>query len=375
MPNREWFSPYRSGNSGSVYLGDDRCCNIVSVGDVRIKMYGGTVRTLSDVRHISDLKKNLIFLGTLHKNGFIRKANEDRETIRIIKGALTVMKGKIIAGNIYKLEVWVNFLKQKSEVFAKFKLWKAEVENQTGRKIKYLRSDTGTEYIDSQFQKFCEEHEIQRHFSVRGKVAEEVWTGNQVNFDHLWIFGCSAYVHVPSDERSKLDPKSKQCIFLGYKKGVKGYKFWDPAARKMVISRDAVFDEQSMLWQHQNEMSKIGSSSYTLQMELEPHPVAIENYGRSHPTSSDPIATDSGGSSITNELQSYNLARDRQRRTNVKPPSRLGYEDMVSFALLVSGDEPTTFHGAITSQKKKEWMGAMVEEMESLHKNQTWELV
>ncbi|KAL0423291.1 UNVERIFIED_CONTAM: Retrovirus-related Pol polyprotein from transposon TNT 1-94 [Sesamum radiatum] len=48
---------------------------------------------------------------------------------------------------------------------------------------------------------------------------------------------------------------------------------------------------------------------------------------------------------------------------------------MVSFALIVSGDELTTFHGAITSQEKKEWIGAMVEEMESLHKNQTWELV
>ncbi|KAK4382649.1 Retrovirus-related Pol polyprotein from transposon TNT 1-94 [Sesamum angolense] len=89
---------------------------------------------------------------------------------------------------------------------------------------------------------------------------------------------------------------------------------------------------------------------------------------------SDPVATKSGGSSTTNELQAYNLAKDKQRRTNVKPPSRLGYEDMVSFALLVSGDEPTTFHGAITSQEKKERMGAVVEEMESLHKNQTWEL-
>ncbi|KAL0284885.1 UNVERIFIED_CONTAM: Retrovirus-related Pol polyprotein from transposon TNT 1-94 [Sesamum calycinum] len=500
-PNREWFTPYRSCNSGSVYLGDDRCCNIIGVGDVRIKMYDGTVRTLSDVRHIPDLKKNLISLGTLHKNGFIPKADEDRETIRIVKGALTVMKGKITAGNIYKLlgntvlggvhsvdscddntklwhmrlghlsehgmtelhkrnllcgvkrckldfckfcvlgkqtkvsfttgkhktegildyvhsdvwgptrekslggslyyatftddfsrKVWVYFLKQKSEVFAKFKLWKAEVENQTGRKIKYLRLDNGTKYTDLQFQKFCEEHGIQRHFSVRktpqqngvvermnmslterarclrlnaglpksfwaeavsmacylinrsprtslgGKVAEEVWTGNQINFDRLRIFGCSAYVHVPSDERSKLDPKSKQCIFLGYKKGVKGYKFWDPVARKMVISRDALFDEQSMLQQHQNEMSKVGSSSDTLQMELEPHPEATENRGRSHRTSSDLVAAESGGSSTTNELQAYNLAKDRQRHTNVKPPSRLGYEDMVSFALLVSGD-------------------------------------
>ncbi|KAL0368146.1 UNVERIFIED_CONTAM: hypothetical protein Scaly_1033500 [Sesamum calycinum] len=65
-PNREWFSSYRSSNPGSVYLGDDRCCNIVVVGEVRIKMYNGTVRTLSDDRHIPNLKKNLISLGTLH---------------------------------------------------------------------------------------------------------------------------------------------------------------------------------------------------------------------------------------------------------------------------------------------------------------------
>ena len=150
------------------------------------------------------------------------------------------------------------------------------MKNQTGRKIKYLRSDNGIEYTDSQFQKFCEEHGIQRHFSVRktpqqngvvermnrsiterarclrlnaglpksfwaeavsmacylinrspraslgGKVVEEVWTGKPIDLGNLKIFGCPAYVHVSSDERSKLDPKSKKCIFIGYVKGVKG---------------------------------------------------------------------------------------------------------------------------------------------------------
>ncbi|KAL0432080.1 UNVERIFIED_CONTAM: Retrovirus-related Pol polyprotein from transposon TNT 1-94 [Sesamum radiatum] len=143
----------------------------------------------------------------------------------------------------------------------------------------------------------------------------------------------------------------------------------------MVISRDVVFDEQFMLQQHQDKMPKDSSSSDTLQMELEPHPVAPENRGGSHPSSDDPVAVESGsslptsGGSTTNKLQAYNLARDRQRRTNVKAPN------MVSFALLVSGDEPTTFHGAITSKEKKEWIGAMVEEIESLQKNHTWELV
>jgi len=66
-------------------------------------MYDGTVRTLCDVRHILELKKILISLDTLHKNDFIPKADEDRETIRIVKGCLTVMKEKITTGNIYKL--------------------------------------------------------------------------------------------------------------------------------------------------------------------------------------------------------------------------------------------------------------------------------
>ena len=56
----------------------------------------------------------------------------------------------------YSRKVWVYFMRHKLETFAKFKLWKAKVENQTGRKIKCLRSDNGTEYTDSKFTELCE---------------------------------------------------------------------------------------------------------------------------------------------------------------------------------------------------------------------------
>jgi hypothetical protein len=48
------------------------------------------------------------------------------------------------------------------------------------------------------------------------------------------IFSCPTYIHISGEDRLKLDPKSKKCIFLGFKKGVKGYKLWDPVAQKMV---------------------------------------------------------------------------------------------------------------------------------------------
>ena len=46
------------------------------------------------------------------------------------------------------------------------KLWKAEVENWIGRKIKCLRLDNSTKYMDSRFLELCEEHGIKRHFIV-----------------------------------------------------------------------------------------------------------------------------------------------------------------------------------------------------------------
>ena len=43
--------------------------------------------------------------------------------------------------------------------------------------------------------------------SLDGKVAEEVWTGNKVDYSRLKVFGCPAYAHIAGDERSKLDAK------------------------------------------------------------------------------------------------------------------------------------------------------------------------
>ena len=68
--------------------------------------------------------------------------------------------------------------------------------------------------------------------------------------------------------------------------------------------------------------------------------------------------------------QHYSIATDRPRRT-IRPPTRYDFEDMVSYALVISSGDPTTFQEVVNSQEKSKWMGAMAEEMESLHKNQT----
>ena len=56
-----------------------------------------------------------------------------------------------------------------------------------------------------------------------------------------------AYVHVDAGEQSKLDAKAKKMIFLGYPRGVKGYRMWDPLEKNVIISRDVTFDEMLVL--------------------------------------------------------------------------------------------------------------------------------
>ena len=57
------------------------------------------------------------------------------------------------------------------------------------------------------------------------------------------MYGCQAFVHVPTEKRSKLDSKSQECIFLGYGEDQYGFRLWDPVAKKIVRSRDVVFNE------------------------------------------------------------------------------------------------------------------------------------
>ena len=79
------------------------------------------------------------------------------------------------------------------------------------------------------------------------KISEEVWTSHPYDYTNLKIFGCEAYALTPKIKCSKLDPRSKKCIFVGYDDVTKGYRLWDPTARKIVISRDVIFDESSLI--------------------------------------------------------------------------------------------------------------------------------
>jgi hypothetical protein len=148
-----------------------------------------------------------------------------------------------------------------------FKEFHAKVERETSRKLKCVRSDNGGEY-QGPFERYC------RNFGIRlektppkipqlnglaermnktltervttmlshaklpnsfwtealnhamyvlnlspsvplaGDIPQRFWSAKEVSYKKLKVFGCKAFVHIPRDERSKLDSKTKHCIDL-----------------------------------------------------------------------------------------------------------------------------------------------------------------
>jgi hypothetical protein len=82
-------------------MGNDATCTIIGMGTIKIKISDGVVRTLEEVRHISDMRKNLISLGTLDSKGYSYKS--ENGIMKVSKGAMIVMTGQKISSNVYKL--------------------------------------------------------------------------------------------------------------------------------------------------------------------------------------------------------------------------------------------------------------------------------
>ncbi|KAL0405490.1 UNVERIFIED_CONTAM: hypothetical protein Slati_3862900 [Sesamum latifolium] len=133
---------------------------------------------------------------------------------------------------------YVYLMRYKSEAFGRFKEYRFEVENQTNRKIKALRSDRGGEYLSGEFINYLKENGILSQWTpprtpqLNG-VAER---------RNRTLLDMPAYVKRLVGD--KLDSRSSLYKFIGYSKETAGYYFYDPAEQKIFISRNAMFLEK-----------------------------------------------------------------------------------------------------------------------------------
>ena len=53
------------------------------------------------------------------------------------------------------------------------------------------------------------------------------------------------YIHIPKEKRTKLDPLGKKGIFVGYSKSSDAYRIYFLGYKKIDISSDVTFDEDT----------------------------------------------------------------------------------------------------------------------------------
>ncbi|KAJ4723712.1 Retrovirus-related Pol polyprotein from transposon TNT 1-94 [Melia azedarach] len=423
---RKWFITYEQVDGGNISMANSSVCKAVGIGSIKIRTHDGKFCTLNDVRYVPLMTKNLISLSMLDNKGF--NFQGEGGVLHVCKGLNVVLKGvkrgtlyflqgstlsssvavassEINKDNMTKLwtyEAWsyeckrdansvkkgsslwpqikdlefcehcifwklhrskfskaihrtkgtldyilsdcwgsslveslgahryfvsmiddfsrmtsVFIIKHKSEAFKNFRQWKTLVENQTGKKIKRLRTDNGLEFCWSEFDEFC------------------------------------------------------------YGDGVKGYRIWTPSENRVILSRNVVFDENFMF--NHTVKSIVVSENSSVEKQVEQQVILNESEPQ-HEDQHLQSELELSGSSLPVASQ-HSLALNRSKRANYGiPPKRYGFEDMVAYTLQVAeevdpdSNEPSTYKETVTCTESTQWLAAIGDEMESLHKNQTWEL-
>ena len=215
--------------------------------------------------------------------------------------------------------------------------------------------------------------------AVKDVTLEEAWSGVKPSVDHFRVFGCIAHVYVSKERRTKLDNRTISCVLLGVSEESKGYRLFDPVAKRVVVSRDVIFEEEKQWdWDVSYEKQIVvdlewGDGDGENEEMVSENENGENTDGVVGETCDEGVREEEDGSSEGEEkVRELKQSRERQ------PPTWMGdyvsgeglFEDEVHMALVVSID-PLNFEEAV---KSANWRLAMNNEIKSIEKNQAWTL-
>ncbi|KAK1668425.1 hypothetical protein QYE76_056584 [Lolium multiflorum] len=274
---------------------------------------------------------------------------------------------------------YIYFMKHKSETFEKFKEFQSEVENQRNKKIKFLRSDRGGEYLSYEFGMHLKKCGILSQLTPPGTpqrngVSErrnrtlldmtaaftlnrapsksvettpyELWFNKKPKLSFLKVWGCEAYVKKLQPD--KLEPKAEKCVFIGYPKETIGYTFYHRSEGKIFVAKNGTFLEKEFLTKESSAVPEV--------VPVPPTPATEEANDNDHETS--------------NEETTEPRRSTRERAT----PD--WYDPCLNVMIVDNNDEdPATYEEAMMSPDSNKWQEAMKSEMGSMYDNKVWTLV
>lgn len=95
---------------------------------------------------------------------------------------------------------------------------------------------------------------------LKDKTPFEVLYNSKPDYTDHKIFGCLGFVSTLVNDKRKLDPRAKKCVFLGYKTSTKkGYVMMDLKTREIFLSRNVYFYDVCFTFVSSNSSSSLSS--------------------------------------------------------------------------------------------------------------------
>jgi hypothetical protein len=228
--------------------------------------------------------------------------------------------------------------------------------------------------------------------SAINSTPYEKFFGQKPRVDHLRTFGCTAYALIPTQQRQgKLASKTQKCIMLGFVENSKCYRLWNSLTQRIVNARDVVFNETAFLGQVQvpgveggkDEVVEYGTgaevgkctgeedSNSKWSME-QPHEEEQQPH-QTTPSKVNPTQLERSDSESEQETTFHTPTPAIRTLRPRKPPSQWWKVNQAN--VVQEEQEPQNYHQAATSAHYGKWEKAMLEELEMLQRNDTWQLV
>ncbi|KAL6335618.1 hypothetical protein AAG906_030754 [Vitis piasezkii] len=241
-------------------MGNEAKWEIISMGDVELETSIRCKLVLKYVRHgyhshLGDgkwkLTKGSLVLARRKKNNTLYKT----ET-RLVKGEVNIVENEVFTKLWHKRlghisEKRLQVLTRKKLLLVKVHIDVCTIQSNTLSGafyyVTFIDDHSRKSFWGEVMRTTIDLINLSPSYPLEGDIPERVWIGKSISFEHLRVFGYRAFVHVPRDERSKLDSKTKQCIFLSYSNEEFGYRLWDLSTKKIIRSRDVVFFEDQTI--------------------------------------------------------------------------------------------------------------------------------
>ena len=216
---------------------------------------------------------------------------------------------------------------------------------------------------------------------------------NKPDYSMLRVFGSACYPCLRPVSQHKFDPRSLQCVFLGYNSQYKGYRCLYPPTGKVYISRHVLFGEddfpfktryQKMIpayqtallksWQMASPCDKEKEEDTPIQLLPRPTQEAANHQPQDQDIQQDHMSDNDEGN-IHNQIEAEPEVGDqnahpmttRSKAGITKPNSR--------YVMLVSKFTPEEPRNIDEAMKHPAWTDPALEEIRRIHMLKTWTLV